>query len=83
MRPVDWKLFKYEIADFLFKKQLDEAYEQGMRVGAEYASRMLSFSVRNLDTSKMTKTQKIGHEASMAAVIEAKKDVMRKTGIDL
>lgn len=83
MRFRDWVLFKYEIADFLFKKQLDEAYEQGMRVGAEYASRMLSFSVRNLDTSKMTKTQKIGHEASMAAIIEAKKDVMRKTGIDL
>jgi hypothetical protein len=83
MRPVDWKLFKYEIAEFLFRKQMDDVYKQGVQAGAEYATRKMSFSVRNLDTSKMTKTQKIGHEASMAAVIEAKKDVMRKTGIDL
>jgi len=31
----------------------------------------------------MTKTQKVGHEASMAAIAEAKKEIMRKTGVAL
>lgn len=79
----DWKLFSYGLANFFFGNHLDEAYEEGLREGATYAARELSFSIRNLDTSKMTKTQRIGHEASLAAVIEAKKDVMRKTGANL
>lgn len=78
-----WSLFKYEIADFLFKKQMDEAYTEGIRAGAEYASFKMSFSVRNLDISKMTKTQRIGYDASLAALIDAKKDVMRDTGANL
>tara|TARA_R110000822_G_scaffold74506_4_gene179000 strand:+ start:3845 stop:4096 length:252 start_codon:yes stop_codon:yes gene_type:complete len=83
MSSRDWSLFKYEIADFLFKKQMDEVYTQGLRAGAEYASRKMSFSIRNLDISKMTKTQRIGYDASLAALIDAKKDVMRDTGADL
>jgi hypothetical protein len=79
----DWSLFKYELADFFFKNQMDEAFREGQRSGVEYASRKLGFAVRNLDTSKMTKTQKIGHEASMAAIVEAKKEVMSKTGVAL
>ena len=83
MTRTDWKRLKYEIADFFFKKQLDEAFREGQHSGIEYTSLKLGFAVRNLDTSKMTKTQKIGHEASMAAIVEAKKEVMRKTGVAL
>ena len=83
MTRTDWKHFKYEIADFFFKKQLDEAFREGQRSGIEYTSLKLGLAVRNLDTSKMTKTQKIGHEASMAAIVEAKKGIMRKTGVQL
>jgi|TARA_R110000803_G_scaffold96824_5_gene164988 hypothetical protein len=83
MTPRDWSLFKYEIADFFFKKQLDEAFLEGRRTGVEYAANTLGFAVRNLDTSAMTKTQIFGHKASLAAIIEAKKDVMRNTGVAL
>ncbi len=83
MMTRDWKHFKYEIADFLFRKELDEAFREGQRSGVEYASNTLGFAVRNLDVSKMTKTQKIGHEASLSAVIQAKKEIMRKTGVQL
>lgn len=83
MMARDWKHFKYEIADFLFKKELDEAFREGQRSGVEYASNEVGFAVRNLDVSKMTKTQKIGHKASLGAVIEAKKEIMRKTGVQL
>lgn len=79
----DWSLFKYELADFLFGKQLDEAYSEGMREGAQFASRKLSMAVRNLEASQMTKTQRIGHQKSMEAIYEAKKEVMRKTGAQL
>jgi hypothetical protein len=79
----DWKHFKYELADFFFKSQMDEAFREGQRSGVEYTSRKLGFAVRNLDTSEMTKTQKIGHEASLAAIELAKKEVMRKTGVAL
>ncbi|MDB4418048.1 hypothetical protein N9262_02230 [Akkermansiaceae bacterium] len=83
MTKRDWKHFKYEVADFLFGNQMDEAFREGQRSGVEYTSLKLGFAVRNLDTSKMTKTQKIGHEASMAAIVEAKKEIMRKTGARL
>ena len=79
----DWKNFKYEIADFFFGSELDEAFREGQRSGVEYTSRKLGMSVRALDVSQMTKTQKIGHEASMAAIAEAKKEIMRETGVAL
>ena len=80
MTQRDWSNFLYDCADFFFGKQMDKAYNQGIRAGAEYASFKLSFAVRTLDTESMTKTQKIGHEAALAAMIPAKKDIMRKTG---
>jgi hypothetical protein len=79
----DWKNFKYELADFFFKTEMDEAFREGIASGTEYTSRVIGMSVRNLDVSNMTKTQRIGHEASMAAIAEAKKEVMRKTGVAL
>ena len=34
---------KYQIADKLFCKEMDEAYSMGIRVGAEFAARKMSF----------------------------------------
>jgi len=79
----DWKHFKYEIADFFFGNELDAAFRDGQHSGVEYTSRTLGMAVRNLDTSSMTKTQKIGYEASMAAISQAKKEIMSKTGVAL
>ena len=83
MTKHDWKHFKYEVAEFFFGSILDETFRDGQRSGVEYTSRTLGMAVRSLDVSKMTKTQKIGHEASMAAIAEAKKEIMRKTGVAL
>jgi hypothetical protein len=83
MTKHDWKHFKYEIAEFFFGNILDETFRDGQKSGVEYTSRTLGMAVRSLDVSKMTKTQKIGHEASMAAIAEAKKEIMRKTGVAL
>ena len=79
----NWTDFKYEIADKLFNAQLDDAFIDGQRSGIEYASRVISMAVTNLPDAQLTKTQKIGHEASKAAVIEAKKEIMRRTGLAL
>ena len=79
----NWKDFKYEIADKLFGAQMDEAFREGQRSGIEYATRKVSFAVRNIDTASLTKTQRVGHSASMAAIVEAKKEIMRRTGMNL
>ena len=79
----DWKYFKYEIADFLFKSELDEAFREGQHSGIEYATRKLSMAVRHLEASNLTKTQKIGQQAAMEAIVEAKKEIMRRTGANI
>ena len=79
----DWKYFKYEIADFFFKNELDEAFREGQHSGIEYATRKLSMSVRHLEAANLTKTQKIGQQAAMEAIVEAKKEIMRRTGVNL
>ena len=79
----NWADFKYEIADRLFNAQLDEAFRDGQRSGVEYASRVISSAVSNLADVQMTKTQRVGHEASKAAIVEAKKEIMRRTGVAL
>tara|TARA_R110000822_G_scaffold262282_1_gene386668 strand:- start:2685 stop:2927 length:243 start_codon:yes stop_codon:yes gene_type:complete len=78
-----WKDVRYEIADKLFNGAMDEAFRQGQHSGLEYASRKIGFAVRNLDTKIMTKTQRIGYDASMTAIAEAKKEIMIKTGVTL
>lgn len=72
---------KYEIADWLFGKQLDEAYEMGIRVGAEYATRTISFRVGlKGDSEEMTKTQKIGYQLASDVVQSCKPDIAKTTG---
>ena len=83
MTKRDWVHFRYEVADFFFGKQMDEAFREGQNSGIEYATRKLSMAVRHLEASNLTKTQKIGQQAAMEAIVEAKKDIMRRTGINL
>ena len=79
----DWKHFRYELADLLFGKQMDEAFREGQHSGIEYATRKLSIAVRHLEASNLTKTQKIGQEAAMEAIAEAKKEITERTGVRL
>lgn len=77
----DLKNWWYDVADFFFPKQMDTAYEQGIRIGAEYAARMISMEITQAgEKSDLTKTQAIGYDLARDAVVVAKKKIMRKTG---
>lgn len=81
MSKQDWKFFLYDVADRLFPKQMDEAYEQGIRVGAEYAARLISFMVIEAgEKAELTKNQEKGYQVARSAIIEAKKKVHARTG---
>lgn len=80
----NWSDLKYEIADLLFGRELDESYEMGIRVGAEYAARTISFRVGAKEASQdLTKTQKIGYDKANQIVQDCKPDIERTTGATL
>ena len=77
----DLKNWWYDVADFFFPKAMDIAYDQGIRIGAEYAARMISMEItQSGEKSDLTKTQAIGYDLARDAVIAAKKKIMAKTG---
>ena len=76
----NWADFWYDCADFFFGKQMDKAYSQGIRAGSEYAARNISNKIHNVDTKALTKTQRVGHDEAVAAMIVAKREIMRQTG---
>lgn len=76
-----WSDIKYEIIDRIAGDLLDEAYDMGIRVGAEYATRTISFRVGvRAETENLTKTQRIGYDKAHAVIQELKKDISDKTG---
>jgi hypothetical protein len=76
----NWKDWKYEIADRLFAKELDEAYDMGIRIGAEYATYHLFFRTKTkVDSLGLTKTQKIGYERAIEIMESLKPDIAEKT----
>ena len=75
---------KYQIADKLFAKELDEAYGMGMRVGAEYAARIISFRVNlNSEKIKLTKTERAGYLKALDVIQDCKPQIEEKTGATL
>ena len=81
MSKQDWKFFLYDVADRLFPKQMDQAWEQGVRVGAEYAARTISFMVVEAgENAKLTKPQQVGYEVARSAIRDAKKRIHARTG---
>ena len=76
-----WNDFMYDLADFFFAKQMDEAYDQGIRIGAEYSARMISFRVNSKESTKnLTKTQAQGYAVANEIVQSCKPDISRQTG---
>jgi hypothetical protein len=72
--------FKFEMVEFFLGKELDKAYKQGLMIGAEYATRKLSFEVslkRGLD---LTKTEQRGYDLAIAAVERIKPEISLQTG---
>lgn len=76
----NWSDFKYEVADFLFGKELDEAYEMGIRAGAEFATRKLSFEVNLKRQLKLTKTEERGYDYAIEAIKRVKPEIATTTG---
>lgn len=79
-----WRNFSdamYDLADFFFPKQMDKAYEQGIRIGAEFAARIISMEVTMAgEKAELTKTQEKTYQIATNAIIDSKKKIMRKTG---
>ena len=76
----NWSDFKYEVADFLFAKQMDSAYKDGIRIGAEYATRKLSFEVGLKRRLSLTKVESRGYDHAFVAINRAKEEIRNKTG---
>lgn len=78
---IDWKELKYQIADKLFNKELDEAYSMGLRGGAEYATRKISMQLYiEQPKQDLTKTQSLGYDKANEIVQGCKQDIREKTG---
>jgi hypothetical protein len=74
--------FKYQIADKLFAKELDEAYDMGIRMGAEFATRTLSFRVSlNSEKVKMTPTEKKGYEKAIQVIEDVKPEIYTRAKV--
>ena len=74
----------YDRLDGIYPKVLDKAFDQGLRIGAEYAARMMSMTITQAgEKAKLTKAQTIGYEVALEAVKEAKVTINNKTGTNL
>jgi len=74
-----WREFKYQIADKLFAYELDEAYDMGIRMGAEYATHVISFRVNlNSEKIKLTKVEKKGFEKAIEVINDCKPQIEEK-----
>jgi len=79
----NWADFKYEIANFFFDVELDEAYKQGIGIGAEYATHTLSFRVRLKQHLKLTKTEERGYDKAIEVIERVKSEIAITTGTTL
>ncbi len=74
----DWV---YDRLDTIFPRVLDKAFDQGLRIGAEYAARKMSMTITEAgDKANLTKAQAVGYEVALQAVQEAKQTITKKTG---
>ena len=77
----DWRHLKAQLAERFFKYELDEVFREGTDHGVTFATRKMSFAVRNMDTSGMTKTQLIGYQRSIEAIEQAKLMTLIEAGV--
>lgn len=76
-----WREIKYQIADKVFTHELDEAYQMGIREGATYATRKITFNIElKRNRQDMTKTQKIGYEKAIENLGDLRKQIKESTG---
>ena len=71
----------YDRLDEIYPKVLDKAYDQGLRIGAEYAARIMSMTITQAgEKADLTKAQTVGYEVAKEAVVRAKETISKKTG---
>ena len=76
-----WREIKYQIADKVFKYEMDEAFQMGIREGATFATRKITFSVElKRERQDLTKTQKLGFEKAIDILQDARKEIKEQTG---
>lgn len=74
-----WSDLKYAIADRLFCTEMDDAFRMGVRHGAEFATRNISFQM-NLKNKDLTKAQQVGYDKALTALQGAKEIIQDSTG---
>lgn len=77
----DWKHLKYQLAEKLFCAEMDEAFNMGVGHGVTLSTRMMSFALRNMDVSELTKTQRIGHERAVETMVATTKKIHIESGV--
>jgi hypothetical protein len=78
---ISFRDLMYDLADKLFPSAMDKAYDQGIRIGAEHASRVMSFEITQIaEKQKLTAAQKVGYELALQAVKDAKRKITARTG---
>ena len=76
-----WREVKYQIADKVFKYEMDEAFQMGIREGATFATRKISFQLElKGNRADMTKTQKLGYQKAIDILKDARQEVKEQTG---
>jgi hypothetical protein len=61
---MNWKELKYRIADKLFDRELNDAYEMGVREGVTHTLREIGFGLQ-LGETKLTKAQTAGYDKAV------------------
>ena len=76
-----WREVKYQIADKVFKYEMDEAFQLGIREGATFSTRKITFEVElKANRQDLTKTQRIGYDKAVEIMKDARKVVKEQTG---
>lgn len=78
---MNWADIKYEIADRLFAKELDEAYSQGIRIGAEYATKKIGIQLATDKRLKqLTPAKAAGYNMAIERFQDCKPEISEQTG---
>jgi len=72
-----------KLQTFFSYVELDEAYKQGIGIGAEYATHALSFRVGLKQHLKLTKTEERGYDKAIEVIERVKSEIAITTGTTL
>jgi len=78
------KEIKFQIADKVFSRELDETHDRAFRAGVAYAVRKISFdSDIQIEKIQMTKVERKGYEKCQQVIQDTRKTIQRQTRADV